>query len=82
MRITGLPKPQPGAWVNSASGRPVGRVIEVKGDRMRIVDVDNEHLEVDVARISHTVADVLVLDCELRSLRAEQHAKLIRHPEV
>jgi|GEM_PF-3428152 len=81
MRVKGLPKPEPGAWVNSASGRPVGRVIEVIGDRMRIVDVDNGYIDVDVARITSSVADVLVLDCELRSLRAEQHAMLIRHTD-
>jgi hypothetical protein len=65
-------QPRPGDWVNSASGRPIGRIAKVEGDRMQIVDVDNELLHVDLSRISTTVDQVLVVDCELRSLRALQ----------
>jgi len=70
--IRDINQPSPGDWVNSGSGRPVGRIVKVEGQRMQLVDVDNEVLHVDLSHIMRTVNDVYVLDCELRSLRAEQ----------
>lgn len=70
--IRDFSQPRPGVWINSGSGRPLGRVISVGPDCMHIVDVDNEMLQVNLSHILSTVNDVLVLDCELRSLRAEQ----------